>query len=359
MNSNLSMYLQIVIHGENLISFKSRKLEYSLIFVARLFPGGFGDLSYDVKDQKKKAIQWTSILLHYYDGRFARDPCFTFHILNYIQRHINNRDGIAFIKKHFKDKTPTVEDIRTAVSEGDCSFIGKLQNFAASNIRGSDGWWRKRKYELDDWVSYHQNEGNGPPTLFLTFSCAEYWWKDLEEFLLNRCAKSLDSDLCDAIRNGNDDERKTAKIKMIDMYTYCVQEFFQKRMDNWLETIGRKIFKLKYYYLRFEFAKGRGQIHAHILAITENQNLYLTEHHHENTVNKDKLSGDAVYSEYVRNVLSLTAEMPINDLNESPEDDALGKYFSEAKSKKNDLYTLCKKTHIHKCNAFCLRYCKG
>lgn len=263
------------------------------------------------------------------------------------------------MKKYFKDKKPSVEDIRNAINDGDYRFIGKLQNFSSTTIRGSDAWWRRRKYELDDWVTHHLHNGNGPPTLFLTFSCAEYWWKDLEDFLLKRCAKSLDSDLCHAIKHGTDKERKRAKCKMIDMYTYCVQEFFQKRMDNWLETIGRKVFHLKYYYLRFEFAKGRGQIHAHILGITDNQNSYLAEHYNETEIKRQKLNGDAIFSEYAKNVLSLSAEMPCPDTSSSQEKNALGTYFSQTKSMQNDLCTLCQKTHIHECGAFCLRYCKG
>jgi hypothetical protein len=60
----------------------------------------------------------------------------------------------------------------------------------------------------------------------------------------------------------------TATRKLVEMYSVVVQEFFQIRVQHWIDTIGKQIFRIKHYYIRYEFAKGRGMIHAHILAIT-------------------------------------------------------------------------------------------
>ena len=74
--------------------------------------------------------------------------------------------------------------------------------------------------------------------------------------------------------NGDTDKAQIkAKRILIDSYAAIIEEFFQLRVDNWMETIGKDIFNINHYYLRFEFAKGRGQIHAHILAITTNFNI--------------------------------------------------------------------------------------
>ena len=35
-----------------------------------------------------------------------------------------------------------------------------------------------------------------------------------------------------------------------------------------METVGKEVFGIKHVWLRFEFTKGRGQIHAHLLGIT-------------------------------------------------------------------------------------------
>jgi hypothetical protein len=47
-----------------------------------------------------------------------------------------------------------------------------------------------------------------------------------------------------------------------------VQEFFHLRVDEYLKTIGFHAFGLTHYWGWFEFEKSRGQIHLHLLAIT-------------------------------------------------------------------------------------------
>ena len=44
-------------------------------------------------------------------------------------------------------------------------------------------------------------------------------------------------------------------------------------MDKFLKTIGLEVFGIKYYWGRFEFAKSRGQIHLHLLGITDDAKI--------------------------------------------------------------------------------------
>ena len=44
--------------------------------------------------------------------------------------------------------------------------------------------------ELNEWMAYHIEQRNGPPTLFLTLSRSEYWWPDLHHLLIDRLEKS-------------------------------------------------------------------------------------------------------------------------------------------------------------------------
>ena len=59
-------------------------------------------------------------------------------------------------------------------------------------------------------------------------------------------------------------------IQIVNDYTLVVQEYFQERVKIWLFTIGAKIYYIQYYWLRYEIAPSRDQIHAHILAIHDN-----------------------------------------------------------------------------------------
>ena len=183
-------------------------------------------------------LEWTKHLMTYKDGRFCRDPTFCFHVLNFIQRHNNQQLGQIFSKKFYTDKPPTVQDIKAQIDNNDFTFVNKLQNFASTKIRACDGWWRYRKYELDDWISYHLKKGHGPPTLFLTFSCAEWWWSDLKKFLVQRCTGTLDEHLATQLQSLSFEEAKTIRGKLLDRYCVSVQQFFQHKMDNWLETVG-------------------------------------------------------------------------------------------------------------------------
>ena len=99
------------------------------------------------------------------------------------------------LKQYITDKDITIDDIKEQIARGNYSFISKLQQFSSEKIRGSDGWWRLWKSELDSWIVYHLEKRHGPPTLFMTFSCAEYWWKGLESMLYKRCRHTEDEQL--------------------------------------------------------------------------------------------------------------------------------------------------------------------
>ena len=64
------------------------------------------------------------------------------------------------------------------------SFVNKLQ-YWSGYLKGSDGYWRQKIYELNEWIFYHLEQLHGPPTLFNTLSCAEYWWPDLQRLLMS------------------------------------------------------------------------------------------------------------------------------------------------------------------------------
>lgn len=62
-----------------------------------------------------------------------------------------------------------------------------------------------------------------------------------------------------------------ARNKAVNDYAAVVQEFFINRTEDYLKTVGKEVLGIQYYWCRFEFAKGRGQIHAHLLAILKKE----------------------------------------------------------------------------------------
>lgn len=323
-----------------------------------LFPGGFGDSASEYGEKASEALAWTRILLRYRDGRFMRDPVFSFHLMNYVQRHLNNKEAVWFIKKYISGKEMTVEDLKEEIARNNLDFVHKIQSFAGQKIRGSDGWWRNRKHELDTWIAHHLQNKNGPPTMFMTFSCAEYWWSDLEKMLVKRCQGTEDEKVVHDMMHHEDDKKKlSAKTKILESYAAIVQEFFQIRLDNWMETVGKNVFNISHYYNRFEFAKGRGQIHAHMLCVTKD-NHFIAEFYKEYVQNKRAIDGTEVYAKYARSNLAMTGEKPEMQMNEPIPDAPLSGRFCETVSVKNDLAKLVEQTHMHDCNDYCLRFQK-
>ena len=64
------------------------------------------------------------------------------------------------------------------------------------------------------------------------------------------------------------DGRINAVTKVND-YTIVVRKYFQRRVQNWLDTVVKDIFKIKHHWSRFEFAPSRGQIYAHMLVVSD------------------------------------------------------------------------------------------
>jgi hypothetical protein len=47
-------------------------------------------------------------------------------------------------------------------------------------IKGGDNFWQRKTEDLKHWITHHVARGHGPPTFFVTLSCAENWWPNLK-----------------------------------------------------------------------------------------------------------------------------------------------------------------------------------
>ena len=109
--------------------------------------------------------------------------------------------------------------------------------------------------------------GRGPPTLFITLSCAEHFWPDVKRLLEDRFSHL-------PMNNRPTLETKSDVMKAIREYSIVVQEFFVKKVHHWITTLGKDVLRIQNYFVRFEFTEGRGEIHAHILAVADNIDVY-------------------------------------------------------------------------------------
>jgi Helitron helicase-like domain at N-terminus len=311
-----------------------------------LFPGGIGD----IKESRIRDVdigEWAQNLLFYEDGRFAKDNLWSFFTLNYLQRHRNKSQSRWFVKDFVGNSPPSLDALQEQIQQGDQTFIDKLMYFGKL-VPGSTAYWRSKKAELYSWINHHIEKGRGAPNIFMTLSCAEYFWPDLkrvlEEYILLTENRKVDLNLNHSELN-----------KVLNDYTVVVQEFFQIRVEEYLKTIGIHVFGIKKYWGRFEFAKSRGQIHLHLLGITDDavgpNGIYTKLFKWKN----NKKRQTQIMANWIRSKFNCTAELQ----HHSPEPDQQSSpcklRFCETECIEKDQESLCKFCQIHKCNDYCMR----
>ena len=329
-----------------------------------LYPGGNGDYNEERK-HKVTPKEWAKQQLFLKDGRFAEDKIWCFYALNYAERRRNMDQGRWFINYFMKENINNVEQLQQKIEENKSSFIPKLQYYSRL-VPGSDAYWREKKGELVSWMSHHINAGNGPPSFFITLSCAEYHWKDIEYLIKKRYKIAKDANL--------DLSKLSQRIDAMNDYAVVVQEYFQRRTQEFLDFYCKKVFGIHHYYVRYEFAKSRGQIHAHLMAIlgkeSKVKNFNLLAHKY----NYDKEKQAEVLDAWMTEILNLTAMHPASDKNGNlvekkivppegterayPEVHPSRIYCSDITNVKDDNIDLCNYCQMHKCSGYCLIHTK-
>jgi hypothetical protein len=321
-----------------------------------LFPGGVGDWADIPTTEGVTVEEWARALLFYEDGRFARDKIWCFYALNYVQRRQNMKQGAYFVKEFLGSESPkSLDELKAVIEKGDTSWIDKICYFG-NVVKGSPAYWRQRRDEIHSWIQYHVLKGNGAPTMFLTLSCAEHYWPDIRSLLQQR--QSF----------GPGTKETPAMTTMINDYTLVIQEYFQQRVKNWMETVGKVVFKIKHYWLRFEFAPGRGQIHAHCLLILDNmetQKLAYEQRDIGKALERD-LHSDMeherarIYQDWVERDLAMTANLPAKHDNKTDIDVKKEKHpaytrLHDVKDLEEDGAKLLLSVQNHMCTNYCMK----
>ena len=188
--------------------------------------------------------EWGRHLLRYFDGRFLDDSLFGLSLYNTIQRHTNNKEGNfllncdCFINKN----PPTVQELKQQLRNKDTKYISMLRHFSR-NIKGGDNFWRSKTEDLKHWITHHVARGHGPPTFFVTLSCAENWWPDLKRLLAQLHEKAKNYTQAASIRSG-------CRISMANAarrYPLYVNEFFMRRAKIFMATVVKKALGIEHY----------------------------------------------------------------------------------------------------------------
>lgn len=316
-----------------------------------LFPGGFGDVQ-DYPNPDKAAAEWGKRLLYYEDARFAKDKLFCFFAMNYIIRHRNSTSGKFFIEKFQRNVPDTLDELKESIRNGNTSFVNHL-TFYNKRIKGSSPYWFQKRAELYAWINQHIEQGNGPPTYFITLSCAEYFWPDVVELLRDRL-QIAGKDITDCHVGS------PKLVQLVNDYSLVIQEYFQLRTKAWLDTVGKEIFGIKHYWVRYEFAPARGQIHAHLLAIPENHDIFEQCYHDLQQPDGEQLRADRL-AEWAEQTFGLTASVDSEFDNRNPpgSPSPASIRFSEVPDNDEDIMedalNLMQYCEVHSCSRFCMR----
>ena len=145
----------------------SNKLQHlDVMCFPTLFPSGrFGE-GYQREVTLSSSEYMKSRLLHK-DGRFRKDDQYVFYLL--WQKEMGQlAAGVCNLLKGTRQHAMPVGEFMNRVSNSDEHIEGSLSTVFQS-VRGSKQFWYLRRSEVLCMVREY-----GPPTLFLTLSCAEY-----------------------------------------------------------------------------------------------------------------------------------------------------------------------------------------
>jgi hypothetical protein len=226
-----------------------------------------------------------------------------------------------------------------------------LRSFSR-NIKGSDNFWRSRTKDLQHWITHHVARGHGPPTFFITLSCAENWWIDLKRLLARLEDTAQNYSRAEAIGDGSMIAISNASWR----HPLFVNEYFMRRAKSFMSTVVKRALGIEHYCGHVEFVPGRGAIHLHIVAIAKDM-AYLQDFYHAK-IAEDKA---AVVDKYAREHLDMTADVDINDDKQrKPEYQKfpLGKRYCESPNQDEDVRQLAEDCMCHQCNEYCLQSAK-
>ena len=136
------------------------------------------------------------------------------------------------------------------------------------NIKGSPAYWQRFMYNVLAMIKQL-----GPPSWWMTFSCADLRWNEIYKILSKLQGKEL-TDQEIGLMTCNE------KCKMVNSNPVVIAKHFQYRLETLFKEVllgsGEPIGKILYDAIRIEF-QFRGSAHAHCFVWVESCQLLTDE----------------------------------------------------------------------------------
>ena len=223
----------------------NRQNHLDLLCFPTLFPtGAFGQNHQ--RDKKISHAEYAKSRLLNKDSRFRKNAQYVFYLL--WQKELRELSaGIYNMLKNTRQQAMTVATLLSQVNSCDEQLEANLSTMLQS-VRGTKHYWFRRQSELKCIIRDH-----GPPTLFLTFSCAEYESSDITEYL-----KRV---------NGIPSSSKCNIGKLCIEDPVSVSRQFSNKFHCFFQTVivkGQVLGKVAQFYWKKEY-QARGAPHYHVL----------------------------------------------------------------------------------------------
>ena len=221
----------------------SRQKFLDVLCFPHLFPSGkFGE--FHSRQSKISSSEYAKSRLLNVDPRFRKDAQYVFFLL--WQKEMRELSaGIYNVLKKTGQHSMPVDRFLDKVSKSDQDVEGNLSTMFAS-VRGSKQYWFLRNSELRCMV-----RESGSPTLFLTFSCAEYDCPHITKYLRKV--------------NNVQDSYPIGKLCAEDPIS--VSRKFSQKFHDFFNTViikGKVLGMVSHYFFKKEY-QARGAPHYHVV----------------------------------------------------------------------------------------------
>ena len=287
-----------------ILSIKERPIDNRLKYLdvmcfPVLFPNGqFG--KYHEREVSLSHSEYVKSRLYNRDSRFRKDSQYVFYLLN--QKEMREiAAGVYNLLNKTKSRPMSVDQLLSRVQSSDEHLESNLTTML-QQVRGTQQYWFTRQSEVKCMIREY-----GPPTLFLTFSCAEYDCADIARYL----------------RKVNDVPDKYPIGKLCTEDPISVSWKFYQKFHAFFRTVlikGEVLGEVSHFYWKKEY-QCRGAPHYHALVWISGAPVAGKDSDKDVTSFIDK---------------RITCHIPDKDKNP-------------------DLHQLVTRYQLHKCSAYCKR----
>ena len=238
--SDIEQYKLLHVNEDTL---DSRQKFLDVLCFPHLFPSGrFGE--FHSRQSKISSSEYAKSRLLNVDPRFRKDAQYVFFLL--WQKEMRELSaGIYNLLKKTQQHSMPVDRFLDKVSKSDQDVEGNLSTMFAS-VRGSKQYWFLRSSELRCMV-----RESGSPTLFLTFSCAEYDCPHITKYLRKV--------------NNVQDSYPIGRLCAEDPIS--VSRKFSQKFHDFFNTViikGKVLGTVSHHYFKKEY-QARGAPHYHVV----------------------------------------------------------------------------------------------